>query len=359
MPLYAISSDTRQEYDASREPRSGKHDNETVTLLYRLANHMEQPWRSKAGARLKLVLKFRNASVPRFNKPLKLSCLAHTQFKTNVQKFLADLTRQRRHVLVPYRLPTKTVQEMPHQALSKASWNHKRTITDLGRDSKVQTCQCQEFAKKHPRVQLHQGHVVTGLETLSLPKSHDIFNNVGAGNAFFPSKRKLKQEHLDQFQAWIKHHQCPLDQRILDEFEQFFDKEWLLHRQQLEKDPRLTHRLVKHIISIIPKNYIIHNEDHANAHLMTYCPNIYNQAAYNTWMDSKTFRMLDKSVQDIKDDVQNNTPAEVSKHYKKLMAYDKPLPYGYIMMKRKNGTKAERSLPTPTPALESSSKLQP
>ncbi|CAE7917241.1 unnamed protein product [Symbiodinium sp. KB8] len=35
--LYAISSDTKQEYDASRELRSGKHDNETVTLLYRLA----------------------------------------------------------------------------------------------------------------------------------------------------------------------------------------------------------------------------------------------------------------------------------------------------------------------------------
>ena len=42
--LYAISSDTKQEYDASRELRSGKHDNETVTLLFRLANHMEQPW---------------------------------------------------------------------------------------------------------------------------------------------------------------------------------------------------------------------------------------------------------------------------------------------------------------------------
>ena len=74
-------------------------------------------------------------------------------------------------------------------------------------------------------------------------------------------------------------------------------------------DNNLTHRLVKHIISMIPKNYIIHNEDHANAHLMIYCPNIYNQAAYNTWMDSKTFRILDKSVQDIKDDMQNNTPA--------------------------------------------------
>ncbi|CAE7466228.1 unnamed protein product, partial [Symbiodinium sp. CCMP2456] len=39
--LYAISSDTKQEYDVSRELRSGKHDAEAVTILYRLANHME------------------------------------------------------------------------------------------------------------------------------------------------------------------------------------------------------------------------------------------------------------------------------------------------------------------------------
>eukprot|EP00439_Symbiodinium_sp_Y106_P062819 s1604_g9.t1 len=147
-------------------------------------------------------LSMRAFQAAEFNKPLKLPFLAHSQFKTNVQNFLANLIRQHRHVLVPYHLPTKTV----HQALSKALWNHKRTITDLGRDWKVQTCQRQEFAKKHPRVQLHQGHVATGLETLNLPKSHDIFNNVGAGNAFFPSKHKLKQQHSDQFQAWIKRH---------------------------------------------------------------------------------------------------------------------------------------------------------
>ena len=63
--------------------------------------------RSKARGRLKLGLKFRNASVPRFNKPLKLPFLAHTQFKTNVQKFLADLIRQHRHVLVPSSKPVE------------------------------------------------------------------------------------------------------------------------------------------------------------------------------------------------------------------------------------------------------------
>ena len=130
-----ISSDTKREYDASRELRSGRHDKETVTLLYRLANHMEQPY----------------SSVPKFDKPLKLPFLAHSPFKTNLQKFLTNLIRRHRHVLIPYRLPTKTVQEMPHPSLSKVLWNHKRKVTDLGRSWKHQECQCQQFAKKHLR----------------------------------------------------------------------------------------------------------------------------------------------------------------------------------------------------------------
>ena len=40
-----------------------------------------------------------------------------------------------------------------------------------------------------------------------------------------------------------------------------------------------------------PDDYIIHNEDHANAHLMIYCPNIYNQAAVNTWMDKSQIHL--------------------------------------------------------------------
>ncbi|CAE7802215.1 unnamed protein product [Symbiodinium necroappetens] len=82
-------------------------------------------------------------------------------------------------------------------------------------------------------------------------------------------------------------------------------------------------------------NYIIHNEDHANAHLMIYCPNVYNQAAFNTWMDEKTFLLLDKSPEDIKEDMERQTPPVVRKHYKKLLDYNKPIPYGYIMTKRK------------------------
>ena len=113
--LYAISSDTKQEYDASRELRRGKHDNETVTLLFRLANHMEQPWRSKARARLRLVLQCRNASVPKFNLPIKIPLLAHPLHKANVKKFLGDLIRKHRHTLIPFRItsPPKLFRNCP------------------------------------------------------------------------------------------------------------------------------------------------------------------------------------------------------------------------------------------------------
>ncbi|OLP89200.1 hypothetical protein AK812_SmicGene29372 [Symbiodinium microadriaticum] len=313
--LYAISSDTKQEYDASRELRSGKHDNETVTLLYRLANHMEQPWRSKAKARLRRVLTFRNATVPKHNLPLKIPFLAHNDFKKNVQEFVSKLIRRHRHVLTPYHLPhlpTKTIQEMPHPALNKVLWNHMRKTTTRGRHWKPEPCNCHEFLLEHPRAEHHEGQVATGLETLDFHQSNlgASFADVGACNAFFPSKRRIRDQIQHQFQKWLKHHLFHNDDRIIKNFASFFEEQWQRHKDQ-------------------------QRHDHANAHLMIYCPNVYNQAAVNTWLDKKTFLLLDKSPEDIKADMERQTPAAVRKHYKKLLDYNNPIPYGYIMMKRK------------------------
>ena len=206
---------------------------------------------------------------------------------------------------------------MPHPSLSKVLRNHKRKVTDLGRQWEQQECQCHIFAKKHPRAQLHQGHVVTGLETLILPKSHDVFNNLGASNAFFPSKRRLQEQHMDQFQGWLKHHQFPRDQRIQDEFNDFFE-EWQSHRQQLDQEPRLTGTQARQAHCIPHSGGLHHPQRRPRQHALDdYCPNIYNQAAYNTWMDKKTFRMLQNNPQDMKEDMKTNTPPEVSKHYRK------------------------------------------
>ena len=139
---------------------------------------------------------------------------------------------------------------------------------------------------------------------------------------------------MGSFQRWTTHHQFPRDQRILDEFQELCQQEWALHTKQLQQEPRLTHKIIKHIISLLPDEYIVHNKDHANAHLMVYCPNIYNNAAYNTWMDKATFHLLDKTPHQIKDEMRHNTPKQISKHYSKLLSFDKELderPYNHCL----------------------------
>ena len=182
-----------------------------------------------------------------------------------------------------------------------------RKVTTQGRHWKPEPCNCREFLLEHPRAEQHQGHIATGLETLDFNKGQTnlgvAFHNVGACNAIFLSKQRLREKVVEQLRRWLKHHLFPNDARILEDFEVFFEGQWRQHKEEQIRQPRLTHRLVKHLLSALPDNYIIHNEDHANAHLMIYCPNIYNQAAFNTWMDKKTFLLLDKAPEDIKEEV--------------------------------------------------------
>ena len=117
----------------------------------------------------------------------------------------------------------------------------------------------------------------------------------------------------------------------------FLQQQWQQHTQAIRNQPRLRKRDLKQIFSIIPNDYIIHNEDHANAHLMVYCPNLYlyNQAAFNTWLDKDTFAVKDEDEDTIKKNMRKGLPQQVARKYKKILDFKKPLPYGYIMMKRK------------------------
>ena len=115
----------------------------------------------------------------------------------------------------------------------------------------------------------------------------------------------------------------------------FLEQQWHEHTQALRQHPRLRKRDVNQIFSIIPSDYIIHNEDHANAHLTVCCPNLYTPAAFNTWFDKDTFAVMDEDEDTIKNNMRKNLPQHTARKYKKILDYKKPLPYGYIMMKRK------------------------
>ncbi|CAE7526027.1 unnamed protein product, partial [Symbiodinium sp. KB8] len=237
--LYAISSDTKQEYNASRELRIGKHDNETVTLLYRLANHMEHP-----------------------------GALRHEPDSAEYSIFAT----------------------LPHKV-------------DIGNPSRASV--------------------------------KNFYANIPALNNIKVSRILARPSTTSELATPSFHPNGDYMIKFLINFDGGLNIIYFPTTIASSKTSKPSLRLIKHLLSALPDNYIIHNEDHANAHLMIYCPNVYNQAAVNTWMDEKTFLLLDKSPQAIKEDMERQTPPAVRKHYKKLLDYNKPIPYGYIMMKRK------------------------
>ena len=126
--LYDLSSDTLKEFEASQILRSGRYPSGIGLVLFRLANHLEQPWRSKCATRLKPVLQFRNQSIPKKNRPLKIPFLAHEGFRARLQHFLHQEVRRAQPVLIPYHLPTTRPLEAPPTKVIKLLWSDVKDL---------------------------------------------------------------------------------------------------------------------------------------------------------------------------------------------------------------------------------------
>ncbi|CAE7863944.1 unnamed protein product [Symbiodinium necroappetens] len=132
--LYATSSDTKQEYDASRELRSGKHDNKTVTLLYRLANHMEQPWRSKdTSPQAWKRLTFAKAS-PTSEQPSPTSAPATPCFRPKDGYTIKFLINYEGGLSITY-FPTTTASLRASRHSLRNSGNSIKNSSDMSLDS--------------------------------------------------------------------------------------------------------------------------------------------------------------------------------------------------------------------------------
>ena len=114
------------------------------------------------------------------------------------------------------------------------------------------------------------------------------------------------------------------------------EQQWQQHSQALQRNPRYTVGGIKHLRSLIPTDFVVHNEDHANNHIMLYCSQVYNRAALSSWADPRVLTELSESPEQLKFQMKHNLPRSISKQQQQLVDFNKDLPHGYIMMKRKN-----------------------
>ena len=328
--LYDLSSDTLKEFEASKILRSGRYPSEIALVLFRLANHLEQPWRSKCTVRLKLILQFRNQSIPKKNRPLKMTFLAHEGFRVQLRQFLHQEVRRAQAVLIPYHLPTaKQVEASPTKVI-RLLWSD---VKDLPPPSS--TCSCADFLRKHPKADSIDGHVVTGLETLTLPHSLRHFQDMGGANAYFDNKVKFMERSIQAMDKWMQHHQFPRYTGTKQRFRQFLNLQWQQHSQSLKRNPRHTVGGIKYLKNLIPADFVVRNGGHANNHIVICCSQLYNRATVNSWSDPGVFTELNENPEQLKRTVEQRIPTPLTKQQLRLVDFSKDLPYGYIMMKRK------------------------
>ena len=108
-----------------------------------------------------------------------------------MRTFLGNLTRQHRHVLIPYHLPAHKPREDAPERFMTFLWNHKKNITGAGRRWEPTACSCDQLLRLHPQLQHQDGHISTGLELFKFPHRLQHLTQCGAANAVFPTKKEL------------------------------------------------------------------------------------------------------------------------------------------------------------------------
>ena len=152
--LYQISLFTWESYEACQRICSGEFHTLEVYALYKLANHVEEPIRSRAKSLVGKALLFRNDTVPKNNLPLNMMFLAHDNFGSNLETWIRKLIIQRKNVAIPffYRLIDSENKVTPSWAVFKVFYTiidacgQRRTL-----DRSIPCC-CRELrsiAKQH------------------------------------------------------------------------------------------------------------------------------------------------------------------------------------------------------------------
>ena len=174
-----------------------------------------------------------------------------------------------------------------------------------------------------------------GDTTVTLPSNMQHFQDMGGANAYYDNKHRFFNKSTQTMTRWMQHHQFPNYLGTKQRFQQFLEEQWQLHSQALRCRPRYTVGGIKYLKSFIPADFVVHNEDHANNHIMLYCSQVYYRAAVNSWSDPGVFTELSDDPEQLKAQTQQHLPESLSKQQKQLVDFSKDLPYGYIMMKRK------------------------
>ena len=317
---------------------------ETLYALWRQTQYMEEPHKSKTCGQLRLIMKYRNLRIPKFNKPLIIQKLAHNDFQKDLTKWISQTIQENKEDIIPFHLPCSTPLFCRHQPLSLLlhNWKHlHRNQSSITKD----TCPCKAFCEKYSNTTTYEGHVMASAEEIpELPQKFQHILCSSSKDTVYPSKTVYQQKTLDNIRRWCKHHDIQEDKTI-NSWNTFLDQQWPIHLKHIEQQDLHSFKDIAQL-KLILQGFIIQCEDHAPTKLSVFCPKVYLKLHQQTMSDPAVFRVHHSPPSTVQQTILKHFPKPLRKRYKWGIKPQQPLPTCYIFPKRKKQFKKARPVIT-------------
>ena len=328
--LMVLSSDNEASFRMSTRLRSSEFHHLHLYALFRLANHCDDPPRTKLRSIIRRALEFRKMPVPKANVPLVIPFLATPNFSSQVRGFLNRLVKQQYDYLVPFHLPLTKPVAGKHRTVQQLLYNHLARTATWTWDV-APHCPCARFRTDHPEVQVTNGHVASPARLLQVSKRLRNILSHSTSSQVFPSREKYIAESSGIVVRWCK--KVGLFNFLEHDWREFILQLWPRHVHFAWETIKMKDiQFLRGLLSEV----VVHGRDHALGECHVFCPKFLWDVQRSTFGDLKVYRPLPFSVAQAEQHLLSRTKARWLQRYAwGINTRTSSLPIAYLLLKKK------------------------
>lgn len=332
--IHALGSFTFSRFQTCRQLRRASVSPSYMFLIFKMAQHADEPYRTRAIRAIRSILAFKNLPLPSPPRPLALPFLAHDRFPTAARQFFKNWIRQYKQFWPPFHWPSSTMLEGRHQTIADVLHNWRSKMTQWSLQA-PQHCSCFEILQRFPDLPQLDGHIGGGFQSSHLPKDLQFLATACTKDGCFMGQDKYVQYTSNLITKWLSDDAPPSAAvQLCQEWEQFVHAQWHAHHEVCSAGHRFNIKDIQTIVAMFP-GCVFHCEDHMTHRLCIFCPLRYHKVLKNTFGDSAVFETLTAPPSVFKLTMQKRIPAALRKKFSWGLHLEKPVSKAYVLVKGK------------------------
>ena len=342
--IHALGSNTKARFEQTKMLRSNDGGLTLCYALRRLANNIQEPFRTLSLDAIDASIKWWNGKPAPRATALRAPWSLTPNLQLHLKRFLRKWHIQVLAHQVPCHTPSFKTVFIKRAAVLDQLWNHKQAIADWS-TSNPATCCCKNWGTfKTAALNPSDPHwVLAGSLLHSLvPAELAVIAEGSLMNKVFPKKEYQNQMRLGM-QSWTKRNGLPT--MPASDISDLCQQLWSEHSKQV-----ICH-ITKSSINQFQQTFegaIFHCKDKQASSLRIYCPCLYYESIEATFQDPSIFEQLPDDPSSIVsspvESLQQQQQQQHGRTYPWAVGNGRQLPSGYILSKRKKAFRSGRPI---------------